>query len=368
MRLAFLLFLHSSLLLQTSKAATFNGSGYVYAADTTGGLSWNNAAGAKALTVSCWFKLSFPSSFTLSQPMVIMAYGNDLNWNGTEWSQTHPYALYLNPNTGDVDFSTKGTGGNYSKPVVQRPYLERWYHVAVVRTGNAVAGYVDGRQVFSESTAADNTARSAGLVIGGTSSNYQFRGEIQEAQVWQSKVEATLIAENLYNDLVPADWPPLKGYYKLAFSTTAADQLKNYAVSPPTGTTPSVAQGSAPVFEETNREGEQSLFDSRKNDGKDAIAPLSGGFSWSLTVISRPTPGIPFGFTIGYNSGNAYHGQSLDGGFDPYSPNALGAGWRHSFEARVLPDSKFNPNAQTSRPALGLMSWDGGVDTCRAYA
>ena len=92
----------------SAPAATFNGSSYVYAADSTGGLSWNNAAGAKALTVSCWFKLSFPSSFTLSQPMVIMAYGNDMNWNGTEWSQTHPYALYLNPNTGDVDFSTKG--------------------------------------------------------------------------------------------------------------------------------------------------------------------------------------------------------------------------------------------------------------------
>jgi YD repeat-containing protein len=345
----------------TTHAATFGGSGFVTAADSTGGLSWNNASGAKAQTVSCWFKLSFPSNFTLSQPMVLMAYGSDMSWSGTEWNQVHPYALYLNPNTGDIDFSTKGTGGNFTKPVIVRPYLERWYHVAVTRSGNSVAGYADGRQVFSESTAADNTARSQALAIGGTTSGYYFRGEIQEAQIFQSVVSQQDIANNRFLDLVPADWTSLKGYFKLGATATVAEQLLNRSAAPPTGTSPATVYSTGPTFEAANLEGEQSLFDSRKNEGKDAIAPVSGGFGWSQTVLSRPTPGIPFDFTIGYNSGNAYNGQSLDGGFDPFLPQPLGVGWRHSFDLRILPNDKFNPNS--SRTSVGLLTWEGGVDT-----
>ena len=37
--------------------------------------------------------------------------------------------------------------------MIARPYLERWYHVAVVRSGGALVAYVDGRQVFTDSAA-----------------------------------------------------------------------------------------------------------------------------------------------------------------------------------------------------------------------
>ncbi|MBL9146095.1 MAG: hypothetical protein JNM99_20605 [Verrucomicrobiaceae bacterium] len=340
-------------------AATFNGSSYASTTDTTGGLSWNNASGQKALTISCWFKISLPNGGTISQPMVIMS-NTGSSWNGTTFSSNHAYAIYLSPTTGNVDISIKGAGGTFTKSVIQSPYLERWYHVAVVMSNTLVTGYADGLKTFADSSNAGDSSSTSGLFIGGTSSGYQFPGEIQEVQVFQSALDPAVISDNRFQDLVPADWPDLKGYFKLAYSSTAADQLKNFAASPPTGTAALSTNGTV-VFEETNREGEQSLFDSRKNDAKDAISPLSGAFSWSQTAIARPTPGMPFEFVYAYNSGTAGNGYLLDNGLDAFAPQALGAGWRHSFEARILPVTAFNPSG--TRSAIGLMSWDGNVET-----
>ena len=63
------------LVLTTSiaTAATFNGSSRADATDSTSGLSWNDAAGQKALTITCWFKISLPNGGTISNPMITMA-------------------------------------------------------------------------------------------------------------------------------------------------------------------------------------------------------------------------------------------------------------------------------------------------------
>ncbi|MCB1208708.1 MAG: hypothetical protein KDK97_05255 [Verrucomicrobiales bacterium] len=340
-------------------AATFSSS-RASVADTTSGLSWNDAAGQKALTVSCWFKISMPNGGVISQPMIIMANSASGSWNGTTLSTNHAYALFLNPNTGNVDFTAKGVGGSYARSVVITPYLERWYHVAVVVSNTIVKAYVDGRIVFTDSSSAGNTTTTDGVHIGGNGQGYYFPGEIQEVQVFQSALDPEVIAENRFLDLVPADWSSLKGYFKLAYSTTTADQLKNFAATPPTGTSTLTASGTV-AFEETTRDGEQSLFDSRKNDGKDSISALSGSYSWQQTALARPTPGIPFEFTFAYNSAIATSGYPLENGADAFAPQALGAGWRHSFEARILPTTSFNPTA--TRQAIGFMSWDGNVET-----
>lgn len=339
--------------------AVFDGNSRVSVTDTTGGLSWNNNAGAKALTVSCWFKISLQNG-GLNQSMVILANTTTGDFSGAELNSTHAYALFLNHQTGNVDFSNKGPGGAFSKTLIERPYLERWYHVAVVMSNAIVTGYVDGRKSFQDASIAGNTNATTGLGIGGTSAGFSFRGEIQEVQVFQSALSQSQIATNRFLDLNPASWSTLKGYFKLAYSTTAADQLKNFAATPPTGTTLGVANGTV-VFEETNREGEQSLFDSRKNEGANAVSPLGGSYTWQQKVIGRPTSGIPFELLIGYNSSTALNGLPLDDGADAFAPQALGAGWRHSFETRMLPTTAFNPTS--TRQAVGMLSWDGNVET-----
>ena len=55
---------------RSAEAGVFTGSSRVEIADTSGGLSWMPAN--NALTVSCWFKLSVPSSVTLSENMTVL--------------------------------------------------------------------------------------------------------------------------------------------------------------------------------------------------------------------------------------------------------------------------------------------------------
>ena len=110
-----------------------------------------------------------------------------------------------------------------------------------------------------------------------------------------------------------------------------------------------------------HRRCQQSLFDSRKNRGENAITPLSGSFSWEQTALSRPTPGIAFDFRFGYQSGNAFSTNRLEE-FDPFE-NRLGIGWRHSFEVRVLPPQFFDPHEALLLRSLGLMDWTGSIET-----
>lgn len=355
-------FLLAGAFMPAGMAAVFTGAGRIAVADSTGGLSWNDAT--SALTVSCWFKFSIPSDVSITGNMVIMANRSSGTWNNGQMgqiSETHAYAIYYNAATGAVEFSTRGSGGLFSRALIERPSLERWYHVAVTRSGGLVNGYVDGRRIFNAGLSAGNAQSTDGLSIGGLGTGNYFRGEIIEAQVFQSALSQNRIAGNRFQDLNPASWTSLRGYYKLAFNTVTANQLKNTATAPPTGSDPAQIAGGGITFEETNREGEQSLFDSRKNDGQDASSALAGPFTWQQSVLSRPTAGIPFEFSISYSSANAYQQTPFEEGFDPFAPSALGHGWRHTFETRVLPNSAFNPASESG--AIGLMLWDGSIET-----
>lgn len=155
----------------------------------------------------------------------------------------------------------------------------------------------------------------------------------------------------------PAADGDIRGYYKLRDSTVVADRLKNWVTTPPAGTDPLVGPGV--TFENTNQAGEQSTFDSHRNGGRDATAPLSGGYSWERTVFRRPTVGIPFEFKVGYNSGNSGGGFNIPG-FSLSEKNGLGSGWSHTFDARIIPSNIFEPLGSTT--TLGLMLWDGSLE------
>ena len=322
--------------------------------DSTGGLSWNGSA----LTVACWVKISIPSGTSLSQNMTILA-----NRRTGDWNQPYAYRIYFNINTGNIEFTSRGTGGVLSPIIlVARPYLDRWYHLAVARSGDQFIPYVDGRALptVTPATSVGDSKNTDGVSIGGFQTAERFWGEIQEAVVYQQRLDRNIIAANMFRD-TPADSEGLKAYFKLGYSSTASDNLKNFAATPPAGTETAQKQGAGTLdFPETDRQGEQSLFDSRKNQGMDAVASLSGVFSWSQTAIARPTPGIPFEFAFGYSSGNAFSGQSLEDGVNVYDEDrVLSSGWRHSFLTRLVPGDLYFKGAGN---LIGLLSWEGSLD------
>ncbi len=333
-------------------AASFSGTARLEVTDSTGGLSWNGTA----LSVSCWFKISIPTGTGLTENMVILA-----NRRSGSETDSHAFLIQFNIFSGNVEFSTKGANGTFTSTLIERPYLDRWYHVAVIRQSEAFTGYVDGRQVFSSTGSVGDAKSTDGLSIGGWGGGKYLFGEVQEVAVYQTPLSQEFIVTYIFQNQ-PTNDPSLnlKGYFKLGYSANAADNLKNFAPTPvPSGTEFALKQGSGQVdFEEANQAGEQSAFDSRKNGGRDALAPLSGAFSWEQTALSRPTPGVAFDFRFGYSSANAFGGFKL-GGIDPYASGPLGNGWRHIFETRVIPAQTFSPLADTD--TVGLMTWDGLV-------
>jgi hypothetical protein len=338
-----------------SMAATFPGNANLTVSDLNGGLSWNS--GNAALTIQCWFKISIPSGTNLTQNMTILVNGN----SGSE--SQYAYLVRFNISNGNVEFVTQGGSGSYTNTLIQLPYLERWYHLAIIRQGAAFTGYVDGRQVFSSSGNVGNTANSSGISIGGWGSGQYLFGEVQEVSIYQNALSPDFIVQYMFDEQPTNDMTlGLVGYFPIGYSTNSPSELANFAPAPiPNGTASASRQGSGTVtFEETDESGEQSAFDAQRNGGRDAFTPLSGAFSWQQTAFARPTPGIAMDFKFGYSSANSFGGFQL-GGVNPYSSGPLGSGWRQTFETRVLPAQSFSPLSDTE--TVGLMSWDGSIET-----
>ena len=129
------------LLSWNSLGATFTGNARIEVTDSTGGLSWNT--GNNVLSVSCWLKMVIPSGTNLTEDMTIL-----VNQRGGTPADAHAFRIFFNINSGNIEFTARGANG-YTNVLIERPYLERWYHVAVVREGEVFTGYTDGRQVFT---------------------------------------------------------------------------------------------------------------------------------------------------------------------------------------------------------------------------
>jgi RHS repeat-associated protein len=326
--------------LPSARSCIFSGNAGIEISDPTGGLTWNSTN--DALTVQCWFKISFPSGVTPSENMTILR-------NTSFGTQDAPYAyrLWYEKDARNIQFSTQGT--NIWQGVLipsESLCLDRWYHVAVVRSGNSLTNYVDGRYVSSGSGIGDSRS-TAGVSIGGSHpflallgwSRFLY-GEVQEVAIYQKALSQQAIQNRLFKD--QTDFEKLVGYYKLGYSANSTNLYRNFALSPPAGTSPATNAGPGQIlFEETNQKGEQSLFDSMKNGGKNAVVPLSGAFAWQHSAFSRPTPGVPFDLSIAYSPG---------------ASSTLGPGWSHVFNSTAKPVI-----AGTSD--WNIFTWQGGVET-----
>jgi len=317
--------------LSSALAGTFSGNARVEISDPTGGLSWNSTN--NALTLQCWFKISIPSGVTPKENMTIL-----VNRTLGSTSDPHAYYLWFDKNAFNIKFSTRGTSLWQGVLIPESKfYLDRWYNVAVVRSGNGLTAYVDGQSVTNVSNLGDSRSTN-GVSIGGWGSGQYLYGEVQEVTLRQFAVPAANIGGLMFVDQTK-DPLGLVGYYKLGYSTNASDFYANSAPTKPLGTTNGIPLGSGQIlFEPTDQKGEQSTFDATVDGGRNAVVPLSGAFAWQHTVFRRPTPGIPFEFGIGYVPGA--------------SGGVLGPGWRHSFETATI---------QTNTTQITFINWQGGA-------
>ena len=258
----------------SGQAAVFDGSSGVQIIDPTGGLSWEETN--NALSISCWFKISVPTGKSVAQNMTILADRT----TGAKASSPYSYLIQYNVGTGDVEFSTRGTNTVDTVKLIERPYLDRWYHVAVVRSGSLLYPYIDGKDLPAMPVSAVAVENSDGVGIGSWGSTDYFLGEIQEVCIYQSSI-AYMVEQLMFLDIDPSyhDALGLKGYYKLSKKADSGSPYINEAASAPADTSPGVKVGNGIItFFDGDTSTEQSLFDSKKDGGKDSIIPLSGAF------------------------------------------------------------------------------------------
>ena len=201
-----------------STAATFPGDADLTVSDPTGALSWNS--GNASLSVQCWFKISIPSGTNLAQNMTILANGN----SGSE--SQFAYLVRFNISNGNVEFLSQGNSGSYMNTLIQLPYLERWYHLAIVQQGATFTGYVDGRQVFSSSGNVGNTANTSGISIGGWGSGQYLFGEVQEVSIYQNALSQDFIVQYMFDQQPTNDSSlGLVGYFPVGYATNPANEF-----------------------------------------------------------------------------------------------------------------------------------------------
>ena len=93
-------FLVTLLLAAPTRAATFPGNARLTIADSTDrALTWHNPT--QALTVSFWLKIT-PGDAALTSNMIVVADRADGTWSGSQLTQNHACAVYLDSGTGKV--------------------------------------------------------------------------------------------------------------------------------------------------------------------------------------------------------------------------------------------------------------------------
>lgn len=334
----------SGFLALHAPGATFSGAASLVATNDPSN-SLTSTSGV--FTVSCWFKLSIPSTLSLTENLTLFMDRAD----GNE-SLSFSYQARVNATSGNLEFATRGSSGGFTNTLLSGMFVGRWYHLAVVRNGTSFSAYVDGRQVMQTNTAVGTTTGDR-LSIGGINGTSRlFYGDITEFALYRDQVQPDVIRVRMFEDQRNA--ANLAAYYKPGHSTNSADLLHNFVPSPPGGTDPLVKVGTGNIpFEEVDQAGEQSIFDSRLNAGRNAIVPLAGTFFWQQTALARPVPGILFDLRFGYSS--AIPASPADGSQDDYGLRTLGTGWRHMFDARIMPGG--------NDKELRMLTWDGASET-----
>ena len=147
------------------------------------------------------------------------------------------YSLYISSNGSyGMNFYTtnvpSGVGGDSSIFRAGIVKADQWQHVAVVRNGTSITGYVNG-QVLGTFTAGSATdaikAGSSPFVVGGYSTtNQPFTGQIDQVRVWSSARTAAEIQSGM-STFIPTPQTSLIASY--GFNELAGTKIFNNATS-----------------------------------------------------------------------------------------------------------------------------------------
>jgi hypothetical protein len=146
------------------------------------------------------------------------------------------YSLYISSNGSyGMNFYTTNAGGSGGDTSIFRAgsvLANQWQHVAVVRNGTSVTGYVNGQALatFTNPSATDAiTAGSSPFVVGGYSTtNQTFTGQIDQVRVWSSARTAAEIQSGM-SSFIPTPQTSLIASY--GFNELAGTKIFNNATS-----------------------------------------------------------------------------------------------------------------------------------------
>lgn len=187
-----------------------------------------------------------------------------------------------------MEFTARGTSALPAQTLIYRPYLDRWYHVAITRYVGEFIGYLDGRVAFSTMVDIGSAFNTSGVFIGAAPDDSAgLDGDVQEVAPYESGLPQEAIAQYTFADQPVAE-PSLRGYYKLG--AIPNQDLKNHAASPSSATNSATKFGSVTLRRRIARASSPFLIP-EKSGGRDAVASLSGGFSWDHTILAATDHG-----------------------------------------------------------------------------
>ena len=142
---------------------SFDGSDHLSIADST-----DFTVGSNSFTAECWV---YPTT-SPSQPLIF-----------GQWSNPYSWAIQFSANSARnlrLIFHDGGFKDNNSTAVIG---LNQWSHVALVKSGTSVKGYINGSEVLT-ATVGTLTDSSSAITVGGqTGGGQPFTGNIAEARL-----------------------------------------------------------------------------------------------------------------------------------------------------------------------------------------
>jgi len=179
------------------------------------------------------FDIASGSTFTLEawvRPTIT-------NANQILLGKNNQYSLYISSNGSfGMNFYTtstpNGTGGDTSIFRAGSVRANEWQHVAVVRSGASVTGYVNGQALATFTNGSDVSAIKAGsssFVVGGYSTSDQpFTGLIDQVRVWSSARTAAELQSGM-STFIPIPQTNLIASY--GFNELSGTKIFNNATS-----------------------------------------------------------------------------------------------------------------------------------------
>jgi hypothetical protein len=222
------------------------------------------------------------------------------------------YSLYIHSSGSfGMNFYTAsgGVGGDSSIFRANSVRLNQWQHVAVVRSGTNVKGYIDGQEVGSVTLGGATGSIQAGsnsFVVGGyATDNQAFSGQLDQVRVWSSARSAAEIQAGMSTYLPSSQISLIAAY---GFNETTGTDVFDNATSGSWETDLSLNGGSSSRSQiaETSTVGAHSIVTFKRS-----YLSSAGGWRVPSGVSRVSVLAVAGGGGAGFNSGGGGSGGGI---------------------------------------------------------